>query len=105
MAYDKVIDSAQLNADLESVADAIRNKGNTTEKLSFPAGMVSAIGDIKTKESVTWNQCPDAPRNFVNDVTYDSSDYSTSQIENYAPATALQSNTKPIGKTVDGITY
>ena len=105
MAYDKVVDSAQLNADLESVADAIRDKGNTTEKLSFPAGMVSAIGDIKTKESVTWNQCPDAPRNFVNDVTYDPSDYSTSQIENYAPATALQSNTKPIGKTVDGITY
>lgn len=105
MAYDKVIDSAQLNADLKSVADAIRDKGNTTEKLSFPAGMVSAIGDIKTKESVTWHQCPDAPRNFVNDVTYDPSDYSTSQIENYAPATALQSNTKPIGKTVDGITY
>ena len=57
------------------------------------------------KETVTWHQCPEAPRNFVNDVTYDPSDYSTSQIENYAPTPALQSNTKPIGKTVDGITY
>ena len=57
------------------------------------------------KETVTWHQCPEAPRNFVNDVVYDPNDYTTSQIENYAPATALQSNTKPIGKTVDGITY
>ena len=56
-------------------------------------------------EQVTWHQCPEAPRNFINNVTYDPSDYSTSQIENYAPATALKSNTKPIGKTVDGITY
>lgn len=56
-------------------------------------------------EQVTWHQCPEAPRNFINNVTYDPNDYSTSQIENYAPATALESNTKPIGKTVDGITY
>ena len=56
-------------------------------------------------ERVTWHQCPEAPRNFVNDVVYDPNDYSTSQIENYAPAPALKSNTKPIGKTVDGITY
>lgn len=55
--------------------------------------------------NITWNQCPEAPRNFINNVTYDPSDYSTSQIENYAPATPLESNTKPIGKTVDGITY
>ena len=56
-------------------------------------------------ERVTWHQCPEAPRNFINDVTYDPNDYSTSQIENYAPAPALESNTKPIGKTVDGVTY
>lgn len=56
-------------------------------------------------ERVTWHQCPEAPRNFVNNVTYDPNDYSTSQIENYAPATALESNTKPIGKTIDGVTY
>lgn len=56
-------------------------------------------------EQVAWHQCPEAPRNFVNNVTYDPNDYSTSQIENYAPSTPLESNTKPIGKTVDGITY
>ena len=56
-------------------------------------------------EQVEWHQCPEAPRNFINNVTYNPNDYSTSQIENYAPATALESNTKPIGTTVDGITY
>ena len=55
--------------------------------------------------NITWHQCPEAPRNFVNNVTYDPNDYSTSQIENYAPATPVTSNTKPIGKTVDGVTY
>ena len=55
--------------------------------------------------NITWNQCPEAPRNFINNVTYDPNDYSTSQIQNYAPATAVVSNTKPIGTTVDGVTY
>lgn len=54
------------------------------------------------KETVTWNQCPEAPRNFVNNVTYDPNDYSTSQIENYAPTPAVLSNTKPIAETVTG---
>lgn len=56
-------------------------------------------------ERAAWHQCPEALRNFINNVSYDPSDYSTSQIENYAPETALVSNTKPIGKTIDGITY
>lgn len=57
------------------------------------------------KENITWHQCPEEVRNYLNDVTYDSSDYSTSQIANYAPATPVASNTKPIGKTIDGVTY
>ena len=35
-------------ADLVSVADAIRAKGETTEQLVFPGGFVSAIHDIST---------------------------------------------------------
>lgn len=48
MALDKLVDSAQLDADLEDVADAIRAKGGTSAQLAFPAGFVSAIGDIQT---------------------------------------------------------
>ena len=44
-------------------------------------------------------------RNYLANVTYDPSDYSNSEIANYAPATPVTSNTKPIGKTIDGVTY
>lgn len=46
MALDKLVDSTQLDSDLASVANAIRTKGGTSAQLAFPAGFVSAIGDI-----------------------------------------------------------
>lgn len=48
MAVDKLVDSTQLDADLASVADAIRAKGGTSAQLAFPAEFVSAIEDIET---------------------------------------------------------
>ena len=48
MAYDKVIDSSGLEANLTSVANAIRSKGGTSVDLAFPDGFVSAISAIKT---------------------------------------------------------
>lgn len=44
----KIVDADQLNADLTSVADAIRIKGKTTASLDFPDGFVGAIDNIKT---------------------------------------------------------
>ena len=46
MAVDKLVDSTQLDSDLTSVANAIRTKGGTSAQLAFPAGFVSAIGNI-----------------------------------------------------------
>lgn len=46
MSVDKLVDSTQLDADLLSVANAIRTKGGTSASLAFPAGFVQAIGDI-----------------------------------------------------------
>lgn len=46
MAYDKVIDSAVLDANLTSIADAIREKAGTSDKLAFPAGFADAIAAI-----------------------------------------------------------
>lgn len=46
MAVDKLVDSTQLDADLTSVANAIRTKGGTSGSLAFPAGFVSAIAAI-----------------------------------------------------------
>lgn len=48
MALDKLVDSSQLDADLTSVANAIRSKGGTSGQLAFPAGFVSAVEAIPT---------------------------------------------------------
>lgn len=48
MALDKLVDSAQLDADLTTVANAIRTKGGTSAALSFPDGMADAIAAIQT---------------------------------------------------------
>ena len=53
MAYDKVIDSAKLDADLTTVADAIREKGGTYETLSFPDGFTEAIKAIESGGGAT----------------------------------------------------
>lgn len=46
MALDKLVDSARLDTDLASVADAIRAKSGGSGQLSFPSGFVSEIGNI-----------------------------------------------------------
>lgn len=46
MSVDKLVDSTQLDADLTSVANAIRTKGGTSASLAFPADFVSAIQAI-----------------------------------------------------------
>ena len=43
MAYDHVIDGAQLDADITRVADIIRAKGGTGAKLTWPQGFVDAV--------------------------------------------------------------
>lgn len=48
MAVDKLVDSAKLNADLTSVANAIRTKGGTSAPLAFPSEFVSAVNAIPT---------------------------------------------------------
>lgn len=44
----KLVDSTQLDADLGSVANAIRTKGGTSGAMSFPSGFISAINAIPT---------------------------------------------------------
>lgn len=89
---------------LDSLAQHINTKAGTTGAKTI-AQMQAAVDGISTKMSVTWHQCPEAVRNYLANVTYDPSDYSNSQIANYAPATPITANTKPIGKTVGGVTY
>lgn len=48
MAFDKVVDSAALDAGMKSVADAIRAKTGTTDLLAWPDGFKSAVEGIQT---------------------------------------------------------
>lgn len=91
-------------AAVQAIADAIRAKNGSgaTYRIGDMAAAVRAITGTKT---VVWHQCPEAVRNYLANVTYDPSDYSTSQIANYAPATAVVSNYKPIGQTAGGVTH
>lgn len=89
---------------VQAVADAIRAKNGTSETYKV-SEMAGAVQRIPTKETVTWHQCPELVRNYLESVTYDPDDYTVSRIAEFAPASAVQSNTRPIGKTVDGVTY
>lgn len=99
MAYVKT--DAQHYSDIGA---AIREKNGLTTKYK-PSQMGAAVRALSGSEAVEWHQCPEAVRNYLANVTYDPSDYSTSQIANYAPATAVVSNYRPIGKTLGGKTY
>ena len=48
MGFDKVVDSAALDAGMTAVADAIRAKAGTTEPLAWPDGFAAAISGIET---------------------------------------------------------
>lgn len=91
-------------ASVQDIAVAIREKTGGAETYKV-AQMGNAVRGIAGAVKVEWHQCPEAVRNYLANVTYDPSDYSTSQIANYAPATAIISNYRPIGKTVGGVTY
>ena len=67
--------------------------------------MSSFLEGTGAVENFEWHQCPEAVRNYLANVTYDPSDYSTSQIANYAPATAVVSNYKPVGQAAGGVTH
>jgi hypothetical protein len=51
MAYDKVVDSSVLDAGLKQIADAIREKGGTSDNLEFPNAMTEAIAAIQSGSS------------------------------------------------------
>lgn len=93
---------------IKAIANAIREKNGETKsyKVSEMAAAVIRIpvgGSVP--EHIEWHQCPEAVRKFASEVTYDPNDYSVSRIAEYAPASPLVSNYKPIGKTIGDKTF
>lgn len=89
---------------LTAIADAIRSKTGKTDGMTLDQ-MPEKIAALSSKVAVEWHQCPEAVRNYLANVVYDPADYTVSYINEYAPATAVVSNYKPIGETIDGKTY
>lgn len=89
---------------LGAIADAIRAKKGTTNTMT-PAQMAAEIAGISDVENVEWHQDAQAVRNYIANVNYTDVPYTESSITTYAPNPPVVSNTKPIGKTVDGTTY
>ena len=78
MAVDKLVDSTQLDADLTSVANAIRTKGGTSAQLAFPSGFVSAVQAIPTGITPTGTKQISITQNGV--VTEDVAAYANAEI-------------------------
>lgn len=89
---------------VQDIANAIREKNGSTAKYKV-AEMGAAVRALSGSEAIEWHQCPEAVRSYLDNVTYDPNDYSTSQIANYAPATAIVSNYKPVGQAAGGVTH
>lgn len=92
---------------LGAIADAIRAKKGTTNTMT-PAQMADEIAGISGVENVAWHQCPEAVRNYLAaaQAAYPSDDTVT-VIDQYAPSHGNENlaNTKPVGYTVDGVTF
>lgn len=91
-------------ASIQAIANAIREKNGSTTKYKV-AEMANAVLALSGIEEIAWHQCPEAVRSYLDNVIYDPSDYSTSEIANYAPADAVVSNYKPIGQEAGDLTH
>lgn len=95
------------DTDIQNIADAIRNKNGSSDTYKV-SEMAAAINAISGKEVLSWHQCPAAVRDYLAAaaVAYQSNNDVT-VINQYAPerGSQLVSNTKPIGYTLDGVTF
>ena len=65
------------------------------------------VENTKDSEAIEWHQCPEAVRNYLAAASAAYSNTNVTVIDQYAPAKGSQqvSNTKPIGYTIDGVTF
>ena len=98
MIVDKLVDSTRLDADLTSVANAIRAKGGTSASLAFPAEFVPAIENIQTTgggSDYDWAEEP------IDDVTF--VDYDGTVLYTYSADEFLALNTMPDNPSHSGL--
>lgn len=93
----------RIKTNIANAYTACEDKGATlpqTQNSANLAATINAISSGAEVEALSWVQTSEAVRNYLANVTYDPSDYSVSQIADYAPASAVMANTVPIGETI-----
>lgn len=93
----------RIKTNIANAYTACEDKGATLPQTQNSANLAATINAISSGvevEALSWVQTSEAVRNYLANVTYDPSDYSVSQIADYAPASAVMSNTVPIGETI-----
>lgn len=86
------------------VALSITENGEYTAPEGEAYSPVTA--SVPEKADYEWHQCPVAVREYMANVDYTGVPYTDSSVGDYAPTPANpQLNTKPIGETVDGVTF
>lgn len=92
---------------LDDIVHAINEKAGTQDTMT-PDDMVTAINAISSKETLSWNQCPQMVRNYIAaaQAAYPS-DENVTVINQYAPSRGNEvvANTKPVGYTIEGVTF
>lgn len=91
-------------ASVQAIADAIRAQNGSEDTYTIEE-MAAAIEALPGVQKLVWHQCPPLMREYLANVTYDPEDEALSRIAEFAPAKAVASNYRPIGKTVGGKTY
>lgn len=91
---------------IQEIADAIRAKKGTTNAMK-PAQMADEIAGITTVLTLSWHQCPEVVRSYLAAAAAAYSDPDVTVIDQYAPARGHEvvANTKPVGYTIDGVTF
>lgn len=87
---------------IQDIAKAIREKNGTsaTYKVSEMGSAVRAITTGIEPTEHSWNQIPTLVKNYLDNVVYDSSDYTVSSIADYATQETDYAKSKPFGCTV-----
>ena len=88
-------------ASVRDIAEAIREKNGSTAGYKI-AQMGDAVRAIAGTETLEWHQCPEAVRRYLDTVSYDPTDYGSSQIDSYADGSVLAN---PIAGTLGGVAH